>query len=361
MLVVNPVVMDPLEREWDEARVEIEELSESGFSGFEDYQDYGLQSGQSDNPVNLDSDVSPARERLEEFRRRLASVKVLDPACGSGNFLYLALRGLLDLEKRVIDYAAVQGWHGLTPTVKPNQMLGLEINPYAAELARTALWIGYIQWHQSNGFPYTQNPILTPLDTIRQTDAILDRSDADHPAEPEWPAAEFIVGNPPFLGNKMMRRGLGDETVDAIYSVYNDRLPKGSDLCCYWFEKAGAQIASGKAKRAGLLGTQGIRGGANRRVLQRIKGSGDIFMPYPDREWILDGAMVHISIVGFDNGNETVRLFDGDSTQSNINADLTVGVDLTAARRMKENNGVAFQGFNRVGSFDVHPPTLKRC
>ena len=98
----------------------------------------------------------------------------MDPACGSGNFLYIALRSILDLEREVIDFAAVQGWDGLTPTVQPDQMLGLEINHYAAELARTALWIGYIQWHQANGFPYTQRPILTPLDTIRQTNAILD-------------------------------------------------------------------------------------------------------------------------------------------------------------------------------------------
>ena len=150
---------------------------------------------------------------MESFRRRLASVTVLDPACGSGNFLYIALRSLLDLEREVIDFAAAQGWTGLTPTVRPNQMLGLEINHYAAELARTALWIGYIQWHQANGFPYTQSPILTPLDTIRQTDAILDLSDPAQPAEPEWPAAEFIVGNPPFLGHFPFRESLGDDYV----------------------------------------------------------------------------------------------------------------------------------------------------
>ena len=367
MLVINPVVMDPLEREWEEARREIEELSEAGFAGLHGLSGLGpFDGGETPNPVhpfnpvNPDSDDSPARQRLEAFLKRLASVTVLDPACGSGNFLYLALRSLLDLEKRVIDFAAAQDWHGLSPTVKPNQMHGLEINPYAAELARTALWIGYIQWHQANGFPYTQNPILTPLDTIRQTDAILDLTDPEHPAEPEWPAAEFIIGNPPFLGNKMMRRGLGDKNVEAIYSVYNDRLPKGSDLCCYWFEKAGAQIANGKAKRAGLLGTQGIRGGSNRRVLQRIKESGDIFMAYPDREWILDGAMVHISIVGFDDGNETTRLFDGNDTERSINSDLTTGVDLTAAKRLKGNSGIAFQGFNRVGSFDVSASDAER-
>ena len=249
MLVIDPVVLAPLEREWEAARGEIEELlssSESGFSGFEDYQDYGRQSGQSDNPVNLDSDASSARQRLEAFRQRLASVTVLDPACGSGNFLYLALRGLLDLEKRVIDFAAAQGWSAIggTPTVQPNQMLGLEINPYAAELARTALWIGYIQWHQSNGFPYTQSPILTPLDTIRQTDAILDLTDADNPAEPEWPAAEFIVGNPPFLGATSHSANRGRNIyVDApVPAIRQPDTQLQRLLCCYWFEKARGQM-----------------------------------------------------------------------------------------------------------------------
>ena len=150
---------------------------------------------------------------------------MLDPACGSGNFLYLALRSLLDLEKTAIDFGAAQGWIDLRPTVKPDQMLGLEINHYATELARTALWIGYIQWHQANGFSYDHIPILTALDTIRQTDAILDLSDPANPKEPEWPAAEFVIGNPPFLGHGFpCEEQLGDEYVDAIYSLYGERL-----------------------------------------------------------------------------------------------------------------------------------------
>ena len=333
MLVVNPVVMDPLEREWEKARGEIEELLE-----------------------NPDSDDSPARQRLEDFRQRLASVRVLDPACGSGNFLYLALRGLLDLEKRVIDYAAMQGWHGLTPTVKPNQMLGLEINPYAAELARTALWIGYIQWHQSNGFPYTQNPILTPLDTIRQTDAILDLSDPDNPAEPEWPAAEFIVGNPPFLGHIPFRESLGDDYVGAVYGLYGSRIPNSSDLCCYWFEKARAQIEARATKRAGLLATQAIRFQSNRPVLTRIKDTGDIFAAISDKDWVLDGATVHTSIICFDDGSETERILDGQPAE-NINVDLSSGTDLTLAQRLIGNRNIAFQGIGKVGDFDI-PETL---
>ena len=375
-LVVEPVVMTPLRREWETARAEIEsseagfsgledyqdygrqsgqsELSEAGFAGFTDYQDYGRQSGQSENLENPASD-NPSDEalaRLEGFRERLASVRVLDPACGSGNFLYIALRSLLDLEKEVIDYAAAQGWLGLTPRVQPDQMLGLEINHYAAELARTALWIGYIQWHQANGFAYTQRPILTPLDTIRQTDAILDLSDPEHPAEPEWPAAEFIVGNPPFLGGKLLRTGLSDEYVDALFEQYDGKVPAEADLVCYWFDKAQQAIAAGTAKRAGLLATQGIRGGANRRVLQRIKETGDIFMAWADHPWVLEGAAVHISIVGFDDGSESERELDGQPAPA-INANLTVGVDLTAAKRLEENLGIAFMGDTKGGPFDI--------
>ena len=279
-------------------------------------------------------------------------MRVLDPACGSGNFLYIALRLLLDLEREVIDFAAVQGWHGLTPTMQPNQMLGLEINHYAAELARTALWIGYIQWHQANGFGYTQRPILTPLDTIRQTDAILDLTDPEHPAEPEWPAAEFIIGNPPFLGGKLLRTGLNDEYVDALFKQYDGKVPAEADLVCYWFHKAQRAIEAGKVRRAGLLATQGIRGGANRRVLQRIKETGDIFMAWSDHPWVLEGAAVHISIVGFDDGAEAERELDGHPVQL-INADLKLGANLTDAKRLTANLGIAFMEDTKGGPFDI--------
>ena len=330
MLVIDPVVMEPLRREWDATRHEVGELL-------------------------ADGDDAAARTRLVAFQQRLASVTVLDPACGSGNFLYLALRSLLDLEQQAIDFGAAQGWDDLAPTVKPNQMLGLEINHYAAELARTSLWIGYIQWHQSNGFPYRRHPILTPLHTIRQTDAILDQSDPDNPTEPEWPAAEFIIGNPPFLGRGGLRGTLGDDYANSLYNIYDDRLPRTSDICCYWFEKARQSIELGNSQRAGLLATQGVRGKDNRTVLERIKQSGDIFMAYPDREWMLDGAAVHISIVGFDNGSETERVFDGDIVERGVNANLTVGADLGAARHLPENKGISFEGPSPKAPFDISP------
>ena len=330
-LVVEPVVMEPLRREWELARQQVNDLLSDG-------------------------DDLAARNRLEAFQQRLASVTVLDPACGSGNFLYIALRSLLDLEKQVIDFndalSLSKGWEEMYPQVRPSQMLGLEINPYAAELARTALWIGYIQWHQANGIHYRQTPILTPMDTIRQADAILADGDTANPRETPWPDAEFIIGNPPFLGGKLLRSQLGDEYVDALFGSYRGRVPAEADIVCYWFEKARALLQEGRAKRAGLLATQGIRGGANRRVLQRIKESGDVFFAWSDQPWVLDGAAVHTSIVGFDDGSELRRELDGMSVES-INANLTGGADLTAARRLNENIGEAFQGPVKVGAFDI--------
>ena len=327
MLVVEPVVMTPLRREWEAVQQEAGNFLNDGY-------------------------VDAARARLGGFQQRLFEVEVLDPACGSGNFLYLALRSLLDLEREVIDFAAMHGWSGLTPTVKPDQMLGLEVDPYATELARTALWIGYIQWHHNNGFPYDHRPILTPLVSIQMTDSILAYDVAGDPQEPEWPPAEFIIGNPPFLGHVPFREQLGDAYVGAVYSLYGDRIPNSSDLCCYWFEKARAQIADGKSRRAGLLATQAIRFQSNRPVLSRIKDAGEIFYAISDREWILDGAAVNISIIGFDDGSETIRILDG-ATVTNINADLTFGVDLTNTRPIADNKGVAFQGVGKVGAFDI--------
>ena len=355
-LVVEPVVMTPLRREWEAARGEIEGLLDDLVEPRDHYErDVGARHA---SPLRGTATADAARAQLEAFRERLASVTVLDPACGSGNFLYIALRSLLDFEKEVIDFAAARGWHGLTPTVQPSQMLGLEINHYAAELARTALWIGYIQWHQANGFTYTQRPILTPLDTIRQTDAILDLSDAEHPTEPQWPAAEFIIGNPPFLGHFPFRESLGDDYVDAVYALYGSRIPNSSDLCCYWFEKARAQIESGATKRAGLLATQAIRFQSNRPVLTRIKESGDIFAAISDQDWVLAGATVHTSIICFDDGSEAERDLDG-RTVANINVDLTSGRDLTLAERLVDNRNIAFQGIGKVGDFDIPEAVAK--
>ena len=327
-LVVDPVVMAPLRQEWAAVQQKADALIAQ------------------DAPAE-------ARETIQAFQGRLASVTVLDPACGSGNFLYIAMRSLLDLEKQVIDYNDAQAWPEMRPAVNPGQMLGLEINPYAAELARTALWIGYIQWHQTNGIPYRQSPILTPTNnSIRLTDAILAHGDTENPSETQWPEAEFIIGNPPFLGSLAFRRELGDEYANAVYALYGGRIPNSSDYCCYWFEKARAQIENGNARRAGLLATQAIRFQNNRRALARIKETGDIFAAISDRDWILDGASVHIAIICFDNGDETARTLNHQPVDA-IHSNLTSNGDLTQARPLTENAGIAFAGDAKHGPFEI--------
>ena len=330
MLVIEPVIMRPLRLEWEATQLAALEM---------------IDMGARDDALKL----------VQSFRGQLASVRVLDPACGSGNFLYVALRSLLDLEREVIDFTIRQNWQATQPTVKPDQMLGIEISPYAAELARTALWIGYIQWNQANGFGYTPRPILTPLSNIQQVDAILAYDADGNPTEPEWPDADFIVGNPPFLGHFPFREQLGDDYVNAVYELYGERIPNSSDICCYWFEKARAQIEAGKSKRAGLLATQSIRSEYSRSVLERIKDSGDIFHVVSDKEWRSGDygtASVHISIICFDDGTEASRALDGAYT-IDINANLTKGPDLTQAKRLKENAGISFIGIIRVGPFEI--------
>ena len=144
-----------------------------------------------------------------------------------------------------------------------------------------------------NGFSEARHPILKPLDTIECRDAILTPDDA----EPDWPAADVVIGNPPFLGGKLLITHLGEEV--RVADVRNLRRARagGADLVCYWFEKAGQQIASGKAKRAGLVATNSIRGGANRRALRAATDKRRIFEAWSDEPWVVDGAAVRVSLV----------------------------------------------------------------
>ena len=205
------------------------------------------------------------------------------------------------------------------------------------------------------GFSYLRDPVLRPLDNIECRDAVLDLTDPDHPREPEWPDADVIVGNPSFLGVRLLRGYLGDAYVDALFKLYSPRVPSEADYVCYWFEKARAMVAAGRVQRVGLLATQGIRGGANRRVLDRVKETGEIFMARSDDPWVLEGAAVHVSFIAFDAGTEPVQTLDGQPVAS-INANLTAGLDLTKARPLSENAGIAFQGPVKVGPFEIPQP-----
>jgi type II restriction/modification system DNA methylase subunit YeeA len=238
-------------------------------------------------------------------------------------------------------------------------MNGIEIDEIAHDLASIVVWIGYIQWKQNNGYPHFDQPILEDLyHNIRLMDAILAYDAEGKPIEPEWQAVDVIVGNPPFLGGQRLRSELGNEYLEQIWHVYTDRIPGSADLVTYWFESARRQIEHHKAKRAGLLSTNSIRGGANRDVLKRIKDSGDIFMAWSDREWILEGAAVRVSMIGFDDGTEAEKSLDG-LPVSTINADLTASIDITVAKKITQNQTLAFQGPVKVGAFDI-PDSIAR-
>ncbi|HEX5736031.1 MAG TPA: DNA methyltransferase [Blastocatellia bacterium] len=341
--LIEPVVMRPLREEWQQARQEIESLLRTGKSD---------PSGKA-KPLSEKAARERARAVARRYLERLSEVRVLDPACGSGNFLYVTLQKLKDLEKEALVYASDNQLGAFLPMVGPWQFYGIEVNPYAFDLAQTTVWIGYLQWIRANGFGTPPDPVLRRMDeNFRCMDAIIDLSDPDNPREPEWPAVEFIVGNPPFLGGKRMRAELGDEYVNKLFEVWEGRVPSEADLVCYWFEKARKHIEEEKCKRAGLLATQGIRGGANREVLKRIKETGDIFFAESDRNWILNGANVHISMVGFDAGSQKQKTLDQREVIS-INSNLTAHADVTTAKQLKENFKIAFQGPVKVGKFEI--------
>jgi len=149
-----------------------------------------------------------------------------------------------------------------------------------------------------------------------------------------------------------MRAQLGNEYMESLFKLWDDRVRPEADLCCYWFEKARSQIQRKKTSRAGLLATQGIRGGANRETLKHIKKTGDIFWAESDREWILNGANVHVSMVGFDRGEQTVRVLDGRKVAV-VNSNLSSTADITQAKRLLANADVSFMGDTKGGAFDI--------
>ncbi len=353
LLIVEPVLMAPLRRRWEEVKKEANTLlAQRKELTRERLGDRGVVRARN----RLDAQVTTL---LGNFADELARIQVLDPACGSGNFLYVALKRLLDLEKEVYEFALANQLVAPSIRVGPEQLHGIEVNPYAHELAQVVVWIGYIQWLRDNGFGTPSKPVLKPLETVQERDAVLGTDERGGLAEADWPDADVIIGNPPYLGGKRMRTELGDVYVNALFKVYEGRVPREADFVTYWFEKARAMIEAGRARRAGLLGTQAIRRGANLRVLQRIKQSGDIFMAWSDRPWVLDGAAVRVSIVGFDNSNGAARVLDGVSV-AGINADLTAGLDLTTVPRLKENLGISYRGSTKGGPFDISADVAER-
>ena len=342
MLIVEPVVIRPWLAEWAAEKAEVAAELE--------------RAGAAKSLAARTKQRNEAERRYRAFLNRLRAFTVLDPACGSGNFLYLALQALKDLEHRVQFEAEALGFQRAFPEIGPANVKGIEINTYAAELARVSVWIGEIQWMRRNGFYESRDPILKPLDTIECRDAILTPDNT----EPKWPEADVVIGNPPFLGGKLLITTLGEDYVSKIFTTYDGHVPAEADLVCYWFEKAGQQIASGKATRAGLVATNSIRGGANRRALQAAIDTRRIFEAWSDEPWVIDGAAVRVSLVCFsriDDDSVSDARLDGQPVDE-IYADLTArrggaGVDLTVVRRLSENANVAFMGDTKGSPFDV--------
>ena len=346
-LLIEPVVIAPLRREWTEIRQVIDNLVHVGTKS-------GKAPARPPTAAERRKAYGEANMLKHRFLDRLGRVTVLDPACGSGNFLFVTLQKLKDLEKEVCLHGSSEGLASdFLPQVVPWHFSGLELSPYAHDLAQMSIWIGYLQWSRDNGYALLDDPILRKMTGFQCRDSILDTSDPVNPRVASWPDAEFIVSNPPFLGGKMLRHNLGDGYVDALFKAWDGDVPAEADLCCYWFELARRQIAAGKARRVGLLATQGIRGGANRKVLKRIKDSGSIYFAMSDREWVLDGANVHISMIGFDDGAEKTILLDGKEVPV-IHANLSsAAADTTQAARLAENGAIAYMGDTKIGPFDI--------
>ncbi|MDQ2832620.1 MAG: class I SAM-dependent DNA methyltransferase, partial [Acidobacteriota bacterium] len=377
LLLIEPVVMQPLQRRWAAVRTEAEaalaeERPPSALhhpsAPSEPISNPGTPSAPtvsssakvvstlrlaSQPRLQLDR---PSFKILSAWVEELNQITILDPACGSGNFLYVALRRLLDLWYEAQRFATINGLSlVLDPMPNPQQLFGIETDFYAHEIASVVVWIGFLQWKHEHGIQSDKEPLLQKLSNIQHADAILRYDAEDKPFEPEWPAANFIIGNPPFLGDKKMRAELNIEPhpryVDDLRTLYESRVPGGADLVTYWFEKARAIIERQPA-RAGLLATNSIRMVGNRPVLERILKSGNIFMAWSDRAWSLDGAAVRVSMIGFDNNDEPQHTLDGEPVQQ-IHADLTGESNVASALRLKENEGLCFLGIMKGGPFDI--------
>ncbi len=385
--IVEPVITRPLLQKWEQAEKELQGMAAK-------IRKHG------------DAAYKKTHNRFVQWLEELRAFRILDPACGSGNFLFLGLKALKDVEVHSINQAA--GPLGLDReqdlVTGPHNLLGIELNDYAAELARVSVWIGEIQWRIAHGYPAKTNPVLEPLEQIECRDALLawqqdaaqavgpapiaeptqavgsdhDAAQAlgsDHdfaqrnscsdpdagpqsatPTEAPWPRADVVIGNPPFLGVSRKRRELGESYTRALDAIYAPGVPGGADLVCYWFAKALKAIATNGLSAAGLVATNSIRGGANRKVLQAITERSHIFAAWSDEPWVNDGAAVRVSLVCFGPGDgaelngEPVPQIYADLTAPTATGDL---LDVSRAHTLPDNLGASFQGASKKAKFEI--------
>ena len=388
--LIRPTIEEPLRGDWD--LVQAEALTILG-------------------PEPTEANRAKAREILHAFHRKLASTRILDPACGSGNFLYVAYDTLKRLEQEVLsrldDFGETRRALALDEVmVTPAQFLGIEVKPWAAAIAELVLWIGHLQWWIRLHPGYTPpEPILQRYENIQCRDAVLTWSETkatgqsrwdgktfkkhpvtgkdvpdetaqiaivEHlkPCQAEWPKADFIVGNPPFLGNKRMRDALGDGYSEALRKAYPD-VPDSVDFVLYWWHKAADQVQCEKARRFGFITTNSLRQVQQRAVIAfhfSQKNPIRIVWAIPDHPWTEEGADVRIAMtVGALDGQpwlgqvieepreatpeglaESLRI-EGRSVEC-INEDLSAGANVALALPLMSNRGLSSQGLKLIGS-----------
>jgi len=390
--LVGPTIIEPLRADWTGVRVVASELIDQG-------------------------KADEARAAVEAFHAQLARTKVLDPACGTGNFLYVAMARMKELEGEVIDllielgdtqYVADLTGH----TITPENFLGIELNPRAAAIAQLVLWIGYLQWHfRVNGEGRAPpEPILRDIRTIECRDALIDYEDRvlerDEQGEPItiwdgtsmkshpttgrlvpdeserrevyrfvrprqsiWPRADFIVGNPPFIGSKRMRKRLSSQYVDAVRLAYR-QLSGEIDFVTYWWARAAAAVAAGELRAFGLITTKTLAQSSNRPVLRAhldAEHGGNLTLRFaiPNHPWhdSQTTAAVRIAMtVGVTRGEQGRLLtivserrrggqveLEFDDKSGAINVDLTIGPNVAAATPLKANAGVCWMGMKMSG------------
>ena len=395
--LVLPTVIEPLREEWTSVHSAAFALHEQGKD-------------------------SEAIRLVAAFQVRLANVRVLDPACGSGNFLYVTLEHLKRLEGEVLDTLERLGQRQLLMdlagvSVDPHQLLGLELNPRAATIAEMVLWIGYLQWHfRTRGDIRPPEPIIRNFKNIQCRDAVLaydavewvtdaqgrpvtrwdGRTFKPHPVTGEavpddsaqvpleryvnprradWPAADFVVGNPPFIGASAMRRALGDAYVDALRGAWT-QVPESADFVMYWWEKAAELTRTGHLRRFGFITTNSLRQTFNRRVLEHHLSAAEplsLIYAIPDHPWVdaADGAAVRIGMTVVQAGegpgvlNRVVaeRAGQGEGldvdlerADGRIHADLRIGADVASAGTLKGNCAVSYRGFELGGAGFIVTP-----
>ncbi|PIZ31868.1 MAG: class I SAM-dependent DNA methyltransferase [Alphaproteobacteria bacterium CG_4_10_14_0_8_um_filter_53_9] len=334
-MIIDPVISQPLMREWEDVKASIE--AEMG--------------RKTTSKAAAVKSAAKAKAMRDAFIAKLREFKVLDPACGSGNFLYLALKSLKDIELKA--YIDTEGYFPRPNLMEtgPHNMLGIELNSYAAELARMTVWIGEIQWCLKHGWQIKRDPILQSLKTITNHDALINPDGSEY----KWPKANVIIGNPPFLGSKKQKEELSPKYIGQVRKVYSS-IAKGSNFVCYWFLKSYNQLESGNTQLAGLVSTTAIKQKYSQKVMEEITTNLTIYNAYSDEEWAVDGAAVRVSLICFAKNAPTNPFLDGQAV-GGITSKLKPLKKSTASyvkpQTLTSNKKVAFTGTQKTGPFEI--------